>query len=334
MFRNLSVQLMIMVLLASLPPSASCGDNDTFTVEAARRTTTITGFTRARNIMKISSQVTDRLMSVKVDVGDTIGKDGVFARFDSTLTGLDLESTRITQEKLRSQISYLEKEVGRFRTLMESHATAQTRLDALEQELSQARLDLQASIRQEEKLEELIARHTVTAPPGWQVIARHVDPGEWIAAGTPLAELGDYRTLVVPFAVTQEEYSSLEKNNNISLYLPERKIEVKARSTRVSPGFDQVTRKLNLEMEITSPLENRRGGIRAELPLELPDPAGSLLVPATAISSRYEASWLTRPDGDKVPVIVLGPGSEPGFKRVSADGIEPGDLFLRTPSGE
>jgi len=322
-----------LALLLSFPLPAMA--EETFTIEAARRSTTITGFTRARASMKLSALVTDRIISVEADVGDTIDKNGIFARFDSTLTELDLESIRTNQEKLRSKIAYLEKEVSRFRTLLESHATAQSQLDSLEQELSQVRLALQATQSEERKLEEILNRHTVKAPAGWQVIARHIEPGEWIAAGTPLADLGDYRTLVVPFAISQEEYLNLqEKQDNLSLLLPERKLQVKARLIRVSPGFDPVTRKLNLELQITSKMENSRGGIRAELALDLLDPGGSLLVPESAIGSRYDASWLTTPSGDKVAVIVLGPGPDPATLRVSASSVNPGDTFLLKSIGE
>lgn len=329
----LSVIFTMLALLLATTGSADESGSATFVARQATTSSSLIGFTRARARIKLISQITDKVVEVRSDIGDLISKDGVFARFDTTLPELDLENIRINQKKIKSRITYLEKEAKRFRILLEKHSTAETRLDALEQELDQAVLSLLELESREKKAAELLDRHTVKATPGWQVINRLVEPGEWVTAGTPLADVGDYRVLTVPFAVSQGEYLWLQKNrNNLNLHLPELNTSVKAQLKHVSPGFDPVTRKMNIELSITSPLKEKRGGIRAELTIDLPDPSGTILVPSTAINSRYEASWLTTAAGDKIKVMVLGPGKSPGISRVASPAALAGDIFLTYPT--
>ncbi len=327
----------LLLAMIALPPASAAQTEaeQLFSAELVTRSNTLTGFTRARASIKLASQLTDRLTEVKAEVGDRIGKDGIFARLDTAYAEIDLERIKINQDKLKSKISYLEKEVQRFQTLFQKQSAAEAKLDSLRQDLDQARLALRSLENEERALQEHLQRHIITAPPGWLVINRYAEPGEWVIAGNPLAEVGDFQTLLVPFAVSQEEYLWIKQRaKDLSLRLPERNLTVKAQLYSVSPGFDQQSRKLNLELKITSDLPEKRGGIRAELTTELPDPAGALLVPVTAVSNRYDSHWLVRTDGEKIPVIVLGRGTPPDTLRVSAAGIKAGEKFLRSADSQ
>jgi hypothetical protein len=66
------------------------------------------------------------------------------------------------------------------------------------------------------------------------------------------------------------------------------------------------------------------------LKLRLPDPSGAVLVPASALTERYDDFWLTRPDGSRVRVVRLGEGAE-NTVRVSSDEVKAGDMFRLNP---
>ena len=77
-------------------------------------------------------------------------------------------------------------------------------------------------------------------------------------------------------------------------------------------------------------LEEKRGGLRAELTLKIPDPTGAVLVPASAVAERYEEFWLTKANGDKVRVQYLGRGIQ-NTLRVRSPEVKPGDTFKVKP---
>lgn len=309
------------------PASGPAAQAKLVEAKAAFHSVTLTGFTRAKAEIKLISEVAGRCLAVKAKVGQAIGKDGMFARLDATFTKLELEANLVEQSRLKSRLAYLEKELQRTRTLVARKSQAQAKLDAQEQQTDQARHQLRALQVQEKTLRERLARHLIKAPVGWLVMERLVEPGQWVAAGAAVGRVGDFRTLLVPLALTPAEYQVLRQAKELSLKIPATGQTVSASIYRVSPAFDPATRKIKLDLAISKGLALWRGGLRAMLTLDMPDPAGAVLLPAAAVGERYQEHWLIRADGSKVRVVVLGPGPQPGTLRVSSPEVRPGQRF-------
>lgn len=305
-----------------------------FVARAATRQVGLTGYTRARYVMDIVSEEKGRCVKVAADVGDQIKKDGVFAVLDTTFVDLALKKNRVEQERLRNLIAYNAKEVRRYEELVERETAAQSTLDSLQNKLDQAQFQIQALQVQEAELKERQSRHHIRVPPGWSIIERTVEPGEWVSVGSSLGRAGDFRTLTVPFSMSPEEYSALKKiYNKVELLFPdlnEKPLAVKASLERISPAFDPETRKINVELTILGNLPEKRGGLRTELRLEIPDPSGAVLVPSSAVTKRYEDFWLTRVNGDRVRVFFLGDGPNNTY-RLRSPKLRPGDRFKAKP---
>ncbi|MCB2188148.1 MAG: efflux RND transporter periplasmic adaptor subunit [Deltaproteobacteria bacterium] len=323
---------------AGLPgagPAWAAAEPGQIIAQPSRHEVVITGFTRPRAVLTVVSEVAGRCQKVLADVGQAIGPDGVFARLDGTFTRLELKASRVEEGRLASQVAYLQKEVDRHASLVRSKSAPQSSLDKLTDQLTQARLGLEAQKTQSEILAERLARFTITAPAGWLVTQRQVEPGQWVGQGKALAQVGDFATLYVPLALNQEEYQAFrhrldQGHGQVPLTLPERGATAPAGLARVAPDFDPTTRKINLDLALSEAPGGNRGGIRAELRLELADPTGAVLVPEKALVRRYQESWLTHPDGKQVRVMVLGPGPG-GLTRVQAPGLAPGQPFLVQP---
>lgn len=299
-----------------------------FSAQEAVRVLTFTGFTRARAKLKLVSEVSGRCQRVLYDVGDTVGPGGVFAVLDDTFVALELETNQVEQARLDSRVAYLAKETGRYRKLVRRHSEAPSKLDRQEEDLAQARLQLKALGTQRKVLAERLARHTLKAPPGWRVIDRLIEPGQWVNVGTPVALLGDFRTLLVPLALDPRQYQLLRRAPRpLQVYLPDLGLTLPAELERLSPAFNPTTRKISLDLELSQGLPYHRGGLRVEFRLTAPDPSGAVLVPAGALQERYQENWLTREDGKQVRVVLLGPGPG-GTLRVSSPAVKPGQRFI------
>lgn len=324
---RLVICFLITGLICGGSGAMAAGGNDLFKAEDAVHVVSLTGFTRARATMEVISEVAGRCLSVAADVGQTIGPDGVFARLDDVFVRLDMDSNQVEQKRLRSRVAYLDKEVERRVVLVRRKSEPQSKLDALEQDLDQARQQLKALQVQAKVLAERRARFTIKAPVGWIVTERALEPGEWVGEGALLARLGDYGTLVVPLALTPDEYRALlNLPRPMTLSVPAEDKKVRASIYRVSPAFDPKTRKLNLELAIKNGLSQMRGGIRLELKLPMRDPSGAILVPPGALTERYQEHWLTKKDGSQVKVVRLGPGPK-GMVRVGGLGVRAGMMF-------
>jgi len=314
-----------------VPPSAP---GDVVVAEPAMRAVTLTGYTRARYVMDIVSEEAGRCVKVTAEVGDQIGEDGLFAVLDTTFIDLSLKKNQVDQKRLANMIAFHAKEVGRFEKLVERETAAQSRLDEIQNKLDQAQFQIKTLQVQESELRERRSRHHIKISQGWSIIQRDVEPGEWVSVGKILGKAGDFRTLLVPFALSPEEYRTLKTlKGPIKLFLPgkgQNTISVKASVARISPAFDPETRKINVELAVTQTLPENRGGLRAELALEMPDPSGAVLIPAEAVAERYEEFWLTRANGEKIRVLFLGDGPDNTY-RVRAATLNPGDKFKAKP---
>ncbi len=322
--------LLLLAILTSAgawPAPAVAAAPRSFVAREATRRVVLTGFTRARARIKLTSEVSGRCLAVEAEVGQAIATDGVFARLDDVFVRLELEANRVEQARLASRVAYLEKEVKRSRSLVRRRSQAQSKLDRLEDQLHQARYRLKALAVAARTLEERRRRFALTAPAGWRVIQRLVEPGQWVPRGMVVGVVGDFHSLRVPLAVSPRQLQALRaRAGRLHLRLPELDRRVPARLDRVSPAFDPATRKIKLELAIDGGLPEMRGGLRVELTLEMPDPSGAVLVPAAALSRRYQEYWLTRPDGSQVRVLLLGEGPN-GNKRVAGAEVKPGQRF-------
>lgn len=324
--------LLLALALALLIPASRAAAADVFTTQAAPRTVTLTGFTRARAEMDLVAEEPGRVVSVAADVGDAIGQNGLFSCQDPTFLRLDLADNEVEQRRLESRVAWLDLEAGRYRTLVAEHTAQQSVLDELEQNLDQARYQLKALKVAADVLRERLDRLCVKAPAGWRVSERLVEPGQWVAAGTVVGRAGDYGTLVAPFALSPEEYQALRKTEKLTLTLTDLNQELRARIHTVSPSFDESTRKIEVELALDKGLAERRGGLRARLELATDDESGAVLAPPSALIERYEQHWLTRPDGSQAAVVVLGPGPS-GTQRVAGPEVSAGQPFLLRPLG-
>lgn len=324
---NAKQLLPVAVVLALLTASRPAAAAEIVSALPAGRDVTLTAFTRARASMDLAAENPGKVLSVAGEVGDAIGRDGVFARLDPTLTALEMEKNRVEQARAASQAAYLDKEAGRFRSLVAKAVSDQSTLDRLEQDLDAARRQLDALKVEERRLAEVIARHVVRAPAGWRIVRRDVEPGQWVAAGQVLGRAGDFALLLAPLALAPEELAALRRaGKDLRVSLPDLGLTVPAEVYRVSPAFDPETRKTALDLVLRGELPDRRGGLRVRLTLTIPDEAGAALLPEAALHKRYDEFFLLSETGERVAVVVLG-RAEGGLVRVANHGLKPGDRF-------
>jgi multidrug efflux pump subunit AcrA (membrane-fusion protein) len=285
--------------------------------------------------MDLISKESGYCQEVAGDVGEVLGEQGIFARLETTYIDLQIQENTIRQQQLETRIVFLANEVKRYRNLFRTQNIDEVTLDRFEHDLAQARHELNIEQTKGEYLREQRADHFIRSHSGWKIMARDVEPGEWVRSGEMIGRAGDYRTMLVPFALSPEELRALRAHrDSISLLFPQSEgqyTKIKAKIEIISPSFDPTTRKTHVDLEVASGQLEQRGGQRAVLSLQLPDPSGAVLVPESALIASYGEYLLVRENGERVPVILLGQGPQ-GALRVKSKNISPGDTFTFPPS--
>ncbi|MEW8008678.1 MAG: efflux RND transporter periplasmic adaptor subunit [Candidatus Thiodiazotropha endolucinida] len=325
------LRVLLSLLFAVISVSGLFAAENLVQVKAAVQREIQSGFTRAHSKLTLSAEQAGRITSVNADIGDRIEEGVPFACLDDTYLDLELRANEAERKAMKVDKAYFRKEVARYSKLLKKNSSTQSQMDTAQRNLDKTQTQIEALIIAAEILKERKERLCIEAPAGWRVIARHVEPGKWVSAGEPVVEIGDYSRLVAPFALSVAEYQALQTQADVGLkvYLPELKEELPARIIRISPAFDEQSRKIHLELELSTGLPAYRGGLRVDLALDIPMRSGAVLIPERALQQRYEQYWLKRPDGNEIAVVYLGRSNGPqkGWVRVVSPEIKPGDRF-------
>ena len=76
--------------------------------------------------------------------------------------------------------------------------------------------------------------------------------------------MSDFSTLLIPVALSPQQLVALQAcQGDLRILLPDQGLEVAARIYRVNPGFDTQTREILVDITLTEPLVDQRGGLRA-----------------------------------------------------------------------
>ena len=322
----------VITIAAPLPLGSASAEAEQRLVTArpASREIVLTGFTRARAELPLVAEVAGRIETVHYDIGDAIAGAGIFAGIDPTFIRLELEEVAVEQERLSDQITHDQREAERYRELARRDNVSASQAEALEQALRDNRHALRTLEIRRKVLLERLARTRIGAPAGWRVTARLVEPGQWVDVGEAVGAVADFTTLLTPFGLTPAQHAALHRQvDNLTLSLTDLAQRVPARLFRANPAFDPGTRKIRVELEVGGDPQPRRGGLRAELRLAVPEDGGAVLLPAAAVGHSYEEHWVIRANGERIPVLVLGRGAPGDMVRVRAPSIAPGQRFRR-----
>lgn len=325
--------ILAVILFALILPNSAIAQQGLVTAQAAVKTVRLTGFTRARTVLTLATEISGKVKKLSVDVGDPIPDDRQFVCLDETFVNLDIAENQTELKRVDAERSYFKKQVSRHRTLITQNSTAQSQLDDAERSYAVSRSQYATLEVEDKRLKERKRRHCTTAPTGWKVIERSVEPGQWLDIGERVGTVGDFSRMLIPLALSMAEYQAIrESANRLQVQLLDINATVPAHLERVSPAFDEQSRKIMVDLQVAKGISERRGGLRAQLILKIPIQSGAVVVPENALQKRYEEHWLMWPDGQEIKVNYLGlddANRDGGIARakVVSPEINPGDQF-------
>lgn len=312
-------------------------------VEQAQKNVVLRGYTRSITTALISSEVGGRIKAIHYEIGDRIA-DKPFAEIDPTFVNFDIESTRVSIDQittrlrqLQSRIDYLKREFERKEKLFEKGRSTEVVRDAAAQELDQARLEKERVMIEKRALEislkqllEKKTRHTINGRREWIVTDRKAEAGEVVQPGAPMAVMQDFRQLVIPLAVSNEELAAIKKKGQT--------FEARLEDTRatlsvyyVNPEFNERTRKTDIKLLVEDFNGEHRGGLRLTLPVRVT--SAGLKIPAEAVTNRYANPKVhLEADGSEIPVTILD--ETEGDLIIATDPRLPVGTMLTSPKGQ
>ncbi|GHG61309.1 MexH family multidrug efflux RND transporter periplasmic adaptor subunit [Alishewanella longhuensis] len=212
----------------------------------------LSGSLTAKHNANLSSRTAGLVAELLVDAGAVVTQGQPLLKLDTALASHQLAQ----QSAALNAAKVLQAE--RQRLVVEAEQlTAQQLFPKTELALRQAALAEAEAIYQQaqanlQQQQEVVSRHTLTAPFSGVIATRSTDVGEWVALGAPVMQLVSLTPLLLDVQVPQEYYGALSSLRRIDVQadiLPEQKLS--ARLLATVPVGDSSSRSFLARLEVT-----------------------------------------------------------------------------------
>jgi HlyD family secretion protein len=301
---------------------------------------TLPGQTEPFDVAAIHARATGYIAERHVDIGSRVRKGDLMVRISAP--DLDAQLAQAKAQLVQDQAAAVQAAAqarqaeankalarvtnSRTATLAkegwESHQQADTTLQSLNAQTAAlaaaqaaenvAVANINAQRATIDRLEKLTGYEQVTAPFDGVVTSRSVDVGDLVSAdangGTPLFTVQNDNILRVSVQVPQSEAVGIRNGLHAELSVPEIPGQtVHGTISRSSVSLSDLSRTLTVEVDVPDPQHRLRAGLYADVTLEIPRLAPSVIVPDEALV--YDAST--------VQVFVIGTDRTVRSKTVS-----------------
>lgn len=280
------------VITSAAPALQSSVRVRTQSAEEIMRTIIVNGQTAPARVVDIAAETDGRIEFVGIDRGSNVRRNAVIVRLDERDRKAMLAQAEATVRQ--REVEYQ----GRLKLKGESYVSeaqlqeAVALLETARADLKRAQLDLEYM--------------TIRAPFDGALQERHVEVGDFVTAGDPIARFVDNRKIIVTANVSEFDAGYVQAGQRAQARLATGET-VQGTIRYVAPVADEATRTFTVELEV----DNSDGSLRAGGTAELQIPAERVL------AHRISPSLLTLDDAGIVGVKIINDSGEVEF--VAAD---------------
>jgi len=287
---------------------------------------------RARVETRLSFRVGGKLVSRDVDLGDSIKAGNVIGRLDAKDLRLGQQAAEAGVEAARTNLNQLEADLTRYRSLREQGFIGAAELDRREAAVKSARAQLQQAQAQSGVQDNQAGYATLRATEPGVVTAVMAEPGQVLAAGSPVVQVAHDGPRDAVFNVPEDSIERFRalvgQSNALKLRIWGEKTERPATVREVAAAADAATRTFLVKADAGS--AGLRIGQTATVVVPSRPMDDRIHLPLTAVfeSGGNSAVWVL--DGSSMtvhrrPVTV---GGAAGNEVIIASGVQPGDEIV------
>jgi membrane fusion protein, multidrug efflux system len=283
------------------------------------RRLTASGSVEARTRIALAGRAGGTLQAVHAEIGDRVEAGQLLAELDVAEARAELQRAEALVGEAR--FNYRRAAELRGRQVISQadyqQALARRRVAESEQVLWQAR----------------VAFGRVEAPRDAVVTARHVEPGEAVAAQDTLFELSAMDSLVIRLGVSELDVGHLTPDQPVPVRLdalPEQPFA--ARLARIYPAADRASRLVTVEVVLPEDAVERgvRPGYLGRVDLTLDPRPEALAVPAAAIGEHADGRYVFVVEEARLVRRFIEPGVTRGDWTEVIEGLTAGEVVLAT----
>lgn len=218
--------------------------------EEVTRTITVNGKTAPARVVELNAETDGRVIEIGTERGDRLDEGDLIVRLDERDRSARLAQAVATVKQRELEFDAREELKNESYVSEAQLQEAAAQLEAAKAELSRAQLD--------------IRNMTIRAPFDGALQDRHVEIGDFVKSGDPVATFVDERALIISANVSEFDAKNVHKGATASARLATGE-NVEGVIRYVAPIADEATRTFTVELQIDNTAGEFRGGVTAEL---------------------------------------------------------------------
>ena len=225
----------------------------------------------------------------QVDIGDQVNAGQILAEIEAPEVDRELDQAHASRAQVKAHLELARVTAERYGALLKEEAVSPQEVDEKYGIHEARKADYAAAEANLRRLEQMKSFQRVTAPFSGTIVARNVDVGSLIQAGSAsssgwLFKLAQTNTIRVHAAVPQSSMRMIKPGMTVDLVVPELGERVfPAKVMRSAGAFDSATRTMVVEMHVP----NRGGpllpGMYAQAKINLVNAEPNLQIPINAL---------------------------------------------------
>lgn len=244
----------------------------------------------AKHDLNLLAETSGRVTQILVNEGSRVSKGQVLVRIDPEYASLDLQNAEASYLKLK-------KDQERYASSYETGGVTKSQLDDIELALRNAETMVQQARRR-------VQDSDIKSPISGIVNARLIEPGAFVAPGTPLFNIVDVSSLKLKVNANEQQVVNLKTGDRVNItstVFPDKLFH--GVINFIAPKSDNA---LNypVEIEVTNQGENGlRAGMYATATFEFPKQDPTLVIPRTSFAGGVNSNQIFILENDNIAKI-------------------------------
>ncbi len=269
----------------------------------------------------------NRIVTISAEVAGRIEwigpKEGTLVRAGDRLVQLNADLLQTEFERVQAQAKYDQTEFDRQKGLVEGGAAPSRALD-------EATTKLAVSKAQLEEVRARLARTRIVAPISGVLNDLPAEIGEYVQAGTAVADIVDTATVKVTVEVPERDISFFSEGQDAEVLadVKGRQISVSGKITFISELADSQTRSTRMEILLPNEDGRLRSGQIVQARLTRQVLADVIMIPLLAVIPMEEGKSVYVAESSKAERREVELGVIKGDRIQIKSGLQPGDQLI------
>lgn len=264
-----------------------------------------------------------------VDIGDVVKEGQLLAEIEAPEIDREMQQVRAGQQQVKAHLHLAQITADRYIALLKDDAVSSQEVDEKKGVLEARKADYAAAEANLRRLEQMKSFQRVTAPFAGTIVARNVEVGSLIQAGSAsstgwLFKLVQLDRLRIHVSVPQSHIQFMHTGMSAQLQVPELgQTAFEAKVERSAGALDTATRTMVMELHAENPSRKVLPGMYGQVKFEVKQDKPNLIIPVTALIVGGEGIRVATVDAqDKVHLNKIKVGRDHGKEVEVIEGLE------------